>query len=260
MIEVRDLSIGFGSGHRRAIVVRGVSFTVEAGEVFGIVGESGSGKSSLLRAIVGLAPAASGDVLCEDHSLLLERSKSLRRKIQMVFQDPYGSLNPTHVVDQIVSEPLTIHGIGDASRRTERALSDVGLGNGYRYRFPHQLSGGQRQRVAIARALVAEPDVLLLDEPTSALDVSIQAEILNLLRKLWRERGLTMVLVSHDLALVAHMCSRVGVMRGGELVEILEADRLRRGDADHPYTQLLLQASEEVGEVQDIAIPADSLV
>jgi peptide/nickel transport system ATP-binding protein len=167
----------------------------------------------------------------------------------MVFQDPYGSLNPTHVIDQIVSEPLAIHGIGEVSRRTDKALADVGLGIGYRYRFPHQLSGGQRQRVAIARALAVEPEVLLLDEPTSALDVSIQAEILNLLRNLWSECGLTMLLVSHDLALVAHMCSRVGVMRAGELVEVLDADRLRRGDARHPYTQLLLQASDEVGEV-----------
>jgi peptide/nickel transport system ATP-binding protein len=253
MIEVRSVTVGFGTAHRQIVAVKDASFTVAKGEIFGIVGESGSGKSTLLRAIAGLAPIASGEILFDGQRVGPDRSRALRRRMQMVFQDPYGSLNPSHVVDQVISEPLAIHRIGDFGARTERALRDVGLSGSFRFRFPHQLSGGQRQRVAIARALVAEPDALLLDEPTSALDVSIQAEILNLLRRLWQERQLTMIVVSHDLALIVHMCSRVAVMRGGELLEIVDAENLRRGEVQHEYTRELLEASREVGEVDDIA-------
>src|SRR5262249_23060562 len=160
------------------------------------------------------------------------------------FQDPYGSLHPRHTVDAILGEPIAIHGLGDANGRINRALEQVGLGRAFRFRFPHQLSGGQRQRVAIARALILEPSVLLLDEPTSALDVSIQSEVLNLLADLRRERGLTYVFVSHDLAVVSHMCSRVGVMRAGKLLEETTVERLRAGETGHPYTRRFLQASE----------------
>ena len=161
----------------------------------------------------------------------------------MVFQDPYGSLHPRHTVDRALTEPLAIHRIGDADRRIESALIDVGLDPSFRYRFPHQLSGGQRQRVAIARALIVEPKILLLDEPTSALDVSVQAEILNLLRRLRSEHGLTAILVSHNLAVVAHICERLGVMQNGEMVEELTVDQLRAAAPQHPYTQQLLKAS-----------------
>jgi peptide/nickel transport system ATP-binding protein len=163
----------------------------------------------------------------------------------MVFQDPYGSLNPAHTVDKILSEPLAIQRLDSIDRRVMQALHEVGLGAQHRYRYSHQLSGGQRQRVAIARALITEPRILLLDEPTSALDLSVQAEILNLLKRICRAHGLTMLMVSHDLAVIAHMCTRIAVMYQGEIVEMLEVDRLRRGEADHPYTRILLDASLE---------------
>jgi peptide/nickel transport system ATP-binding protein len=146
-------------------------------------------------------------------------------------------------VDRALTEPLAIHRFGDKDRRIERALVDVGLDPSFRYRFPHQLSGGQRQRVAIARALIVEPKILLLDEPTSALDVSVQAEILNLLRRLRGEHGLTAILVSHNLAVVAHMCERLGVMQNGEMVEELTVAQLRAAAPQHPYTRRLLMAS-----------------
>jgi peptide/nickel transport system ATP-binding protein len=162
----------------------------------------------------------------------------------MVFQDPYGSLHPRHTVDHIIKEPLAIHRLPRDDARIARALEEVGLDRSFRFRFPHQLSGGQRQRVAIARALVIEPKVILLDEPTSALDVSIQAEILNLLTRLRREHQLTYLLVSHDLAVVGHICEEVAVMREGEIVETVSVERLRARTPDHPYTRQLLQAAE----------------
>jgi peptide/nickel transport system ATP-binding protein len=152
-------------------------------------------------------------------------------------------LHPRQTVDRALAEPLAIHGIGDVDRRIERTLVDVGLDASFRYRYPHQLSGGQRQRVAIGRALILEPRLLLLDEPTSALDVSVQAEILNLLARLRREHGLTYVLVSHNLAVVAHMCDRLAVMQNGRVVENLTTDQLRAAAPSHPYTRQLLQAS-----------------
>src|SRR3954451_138989 len=152
------------------------------------------------------------------------RPRESRKIIQMVFQDPYGSLHPNQTVDQALSAPIAIHRLGNADRRIMAALTEVGLGREHRYRYPHQLSGGQRQRVAIARALILETRVLLLDEPTSALDVSVQAEILNLLTRLRRDHGLTILIVSHDLAVVAHICERIGVMSHGALIEITSAD------------------------------------
>jgi peptide/nickel transport system ATP-binding protein len=165
------------------------------------------------------------------------------RQVQMVFQDPYGSLHPRHTVDRILWEPLAIQGLDNPDARIERALEEVGLGRGFRFRFPHQLSGGQRQRVAIARALILEPVIVLLDEPTSALDVSVQAEVLNLLTRLRAERGLTFILVSHNLAVVAHMCDRLLVMKDGAQVEYLTVDQLSAGTPRHPYTRQLLLAS-----------------
>ena len=162
----------------------------------------------------------------------------------MVFQDPYGSLHPRQTVDRILLEPLAIHGFDDAEKRIVRALDEVGLGTGFRFRYPHQLSGGQRQRVAIARALILEPPILLLDEPTSALDVSVQAEVLNLLEQVRRDRKLTFVMVSHDLAVVTHMCERLMVMQNGQEVERLEAGDLATRNVAKDYTRNLLVASE----------------
>jgi len=232
--------------------VDGLSFEVAPGESFGIVGESGSGKSTVLRALCGLAPLAGGRIAFtgsgsgsgSGSGMPAEAgSKAWRRQMQMVFQDPYGSLHPRHTVDRLLAEPLAIHSMGDAEARIERALDEVGLGRGFRFRYPHQLSGGQRQRVAIARALILEPPVLLLDEPTSALDASVQAEVLNLLEALRAQRGLSFVMVSHDLAVVTHLCQRLMVMRRGRAVEMLAAEDLAAQRVQTDYTQQLMQAA-----------------
>ena len=174
----------------------------------------------------------------------------------MVFQDPYGSLHPKHTVNTQLRQPLRIHGLDDHAGRIDRVLQQVGLGPEFRFRYPHQLSGGQRQRVAIARALVLEPQILLLDEPTSALDVSVQAEILNLLGDLRKKRGLTYLLVSHDLAVINHMCSRFSVMRQGTIIETVAAATL--GDIDAPmndYTRLLIETSSQYDRALAARIP-----
>lgn len=224
--------------------LKGVSFDVQSGESFGLVGESGSGKSTILRAIAGLAPVASGTITVDGKKLGTTRDKAFYRQVQMVFQDPYGSLHPRQTVDRLLQEPLAIHGIADGEGRIRRALDEVGLGSGFRFRYSHQLSGGQRQRVAIARALILEPSILLLDEPTSALDASVQAEVLNLLEEVRRRRKLTYLMVSHDLAIITHMCERLMVMQSGEAVENLNAGDLAGHRVEKTYTRNLLKASE----------------
>ncbi len=244
-------AVGLEAQHLRVVydgfvAVDDTSLRVAPGESFGIVGESGSGKSTVLRAICGLAPLASGSVqLIGGSGLHLPPpgSKSFRRLVQMVFQDPYGSLHPRQTVDRILAEPLAIHSIGDAEMRIERALDEVGLGTGFRFRYPHQLSGGQRQRIAIARALILEPQIMLLDEPTSALDASVQAEVLNLLEDLRRKRGLTFIMVSHDLAVVTHMCEQLMVMQRGQTVELLSSADLATHTVQEDYTRRLMEAS-----------------
>jgi peptide/nickel transport system ATP-binding protein len=243
MIELRGLDVSFTVGHRTIAAVRDVSIAVEKGETFGIVGESGSGKSTVLRAISGLVPPSAGTISLAGRPMPARRSRLDRRLLQYVFQDPYASLHPRQTVDRLLREPLEIQGMSEPDRRIAEALAAVDLSGEFRFRYPHQLSGGQRQRVAIARALILEPPILLLDEPTSALDVSVQAEILNMLARLRKERALTGILVSHDLAVVAHMCRRVAIMQGGRLVETLDVDRLRRGDASEPYTRELMASS-----------------
>jgi len=234
------------------VAVDGVSFEVAPGESFGIVGESGSGKSTVLRALCGLAPRSGGSVQltaaagAAPGGLPAPGSKAFRRQVQMVFQDPYGSLHPRQTVDRILAEPLAIHGIGDAEERIEAALDEVGLGaaaGGFRFRYPHQLSGGQRQRVAIARALILQPQLLLLDEPTSALDASVQAEVLNLLEALRRRHGLSFIMVSHDLAVVTHLCQRLLVMHRGQALEILSSADLAAQRVQSDYTRSLMAAT-----------------
>lgn len=244
MIDVSNLSVTFGQGAKAVHAVREASFSVAPGESFGIVGESGSGKSTILRALSGLNPNWSGDMRIDGAIQTRRRSRGFYKDVQMVFQDPYASLHPRRTLDDTLREPLAIHGMDDVERRIRHALDAVALPLSFRFRYPHQLSGGQRQRVAIARSLILEPKILLLDEPTSALDVSIQAEILNLLRALRRERSLTYVLVSHNLAVIAYMCDRLIVMTEGRIVESLGLADLQARRPRHPYTQELLRASE----------------
>ncbi len=243
-ITIRGLDVWYGDGHDRVQAVRGATLDVAAGESFGLVGESGSGKSTILRAMTGLAPNWSGQIAIDGRDLSpSKRDRAFYRQVQMVFQDPYASLHPRHTVDQVLGETLHLAGLRDIDTRVARLLDDVGLNSRFRFRYPHQLSGGQRQRVAIARALAGEPEVLLLDEPTSALDVSVQAEILNLLTDLREEHKLTYLMVSHDLPVISHMCDRLAVMRGGEIVETLSVANLRAMQAEHPYSISLLKAS-----------------
>ncbi len=244
MIDVDNLRIKFGDRE----VVKGVSFSVEKGGSFGIVGESGSGKSTILRAMAGLNESWEGRIAFAGKDAPLRRTPEFFRQVQMVFQDPYGSLHPRQTIDRILSELPLVHGMDNIEKRIQQALSDVALPQAVRFRFPHQLSGGQRQRVAIARALIADPQVLLLDEPTSALDVSVQAEILNLLQDLRTARNLTYILVSHNLAVIAHLCPQVGVMLNGEMVEQLSAGDLREGRTKHPHTEELRSLSIRLEE------------
>lgn len=254
LLAVKNLSRQFTAGRSGlfgppAIVkaVDDVSFGIRKGEVFGIVGESGCGKSSVAKAILNIHPPQSGSV--EFHGIDLTKQsasawRSMRRKIQYVFQDPLNSLDPRiRIFDQVV-EPLTIHGIGKRPDRTRKAsdmLEAVGLGRAHFAKYPHELSGGQQQRVVLARALVLEPEIIICDEPISALDVSIQAQVVQLLRKLQRELGLTILFISHDLSIVRYLCDRVAVMYLGRIVELAAAAELF-AHPRHPYTEALISA------------------
>jgi len=239
-ITLKDLSISYGD----TTVVHGINLDIAEGESFALVGESGSGKSTILRAIAGLAPDWTGAISVLGQARSHGVDRAVARQVQMVFQDPYGSLHPRKTIDATLSEPLAIHGIGNRDKRVEEVLAQVGLDRRFRFRFPHQLSGGQRQRVAIARALMLEPKVLLLDEPTSALDVSVQAEILNLLKRLRREQGLTYLLVTHNLPVVSFLCDRLAVMRQGRIVEVADVSLLKAETLVEPYSRELLAATE----------------
>ena len=246
MIEVRDLQVRYGADGPP--VVAGISFSVGDGETFGLVGESGCGKSTVLRVLAGLITEYRGEIRLQGEALPVKRPRAFFKRVQMVFQDPYGSLHPRQTIQAQLLEPLRNQRLERPNAAVGQALDSVGLPRAVAFRYPHQLSGGQRQRVAIARALMLQPEVLLLDEPTSALDVSVQAEILNLLLDLRAARGLTYVLVSHDLAVIAQMCHRIAVMQGGEIVDSFDAEQLRAGAVHHPYTRALLAASEAYGE------------
>ncbi len=248
MISLNNLVVEFGAGAGAVRAVDGVSLEVASGEVYGLVGESGCGKSTVLRVLAGLNASYRGEVRLGGQALPQKRDKTFHKQVQMVFQDPYGSLHPRQSVNTQLMEPILIHQLDNAHTRITGALESVGLSQDFRFRYPHELSGGQRQRIAIARVLVLEPEVLLLDEPTSALDVSVQAEVLNLLADLREARGLTYLLVSHDLGVVAHMCERLAVMERGRIVEEMSRDRLVQADVQHPYTKRLLEASDALGE------------
>jgi peptide/nickel transport system ATP-binding protein len=256
LVEVRDLvkhfpiTRGILLQHRIGAVqaVDGVSFSVQPGESLGLVGETGCGKSTTARLIMRLLEASSGEVRFEGRDITHLKGgelKAIRRQMQMIFQDPYASLNPRKSVGSIVAEPFVIHGLHkdkDERRRAVRELLEtVGLNPEHFNRYPHEFSGGQRQRIGVARALALRPKMLIADEPVSALDVSIQAQVLNLLRDLHAEFGLTLIFIAHDLSVVRHMCDRVAVMYLGKIVEIGPGDALYEFPR-HPYTGALLSA------------------
>ncbi len=245
MIRVSNLNLSFGEEERRNQVLFDVNLSIRQGEIFGLVGESGSGKTTVLKCLAGLFTHWHGELAIEGVPLAHRIARERCRSVQMVFQDPYGSLHPRHTIGDILEEPLQIHGIGQRQQRVIAMLEKVGLNRAWQTRYPHQLSGGQRQRVAIARALILEPRVLLLDEPTSALDVSVQAEILNLLSDLQQQEKLTYLMVTHDLGVVAHLCHRVAVMQHGKVLETLDVDALVHNRAQVAYTQMLVDASRQ---------------
>jgi oligopeptide transport system ATP-binding protein len=224
-----------------------VSFYVKKGETLGIVGESGCGKSTTGRLLIRLIEASDGKVVFEDKeitSMSKSELRKTRRDIQMVFQDPYASLNPRHSIEQILEEPLIVHGIGTKEERQKRVkemLEVVGLSSYHARRYPHQFSGGQRQRIGIAKALMTKPKLIIADEPVSALDVSIQAQVLNLMKDIQREFQLTYIFIAHDLSVVRHISDRVGVMYLGRLIELSDSEELYENPM-HPYTKALLSA------------------
>lgn len=240
--------------------VNGVSFTIRKGETLALVGESGCGKSTVARLLVGLYQPTAGSIRFDGQSLATLRGRDgrqMRRRLQMIFQDPYASLNPRWRVSRIVAEPLKVHGGHTKEQREARVdalLEQVGLSPADRNRYPHQFSGGQRQRISIARALAAQPEFLVCDEPTSALDVSVQAQVLNLMKRLQRELGLTYLFISHNLAVVHHVADRIAVMYLGKIVELAERDALFT-QPRHPYTRMLLSAIPDVAATGRRRVP-----
>jgi peptide/nickel transport system ATP-binding protein len=234
--------------HKILKAVDDVSLNVARGEVMGIVGGSGSGKSTVAKMITRQTQPTSGRVMIDGEDWLAHKGEALRRKrcdVQLVFQDPYTALDPRMKIGTSMGAPLSFHGVSDASERTRRVeamLNEVGLDAAFAGRYPRECSGGQLQRVVVGRALLLNPKLLICDEPTSALDASIKAQVLNLLVDLNRERGITMIMISHDLRVVQHICRRIAVMYQGQLVELAETEALFN-DPQHPYTRVLLAAS-----------------
>lgn len=249
ILRVHELKKYFNMGHGKVLqAVDGVSFHVNQGETFGLVGESGCGKSTIGRTIMGLYEKTDGDVWYGEknvHELGEKEKVHFYRNMQMIFQDPYASLNPRSTVREVIAEPMEIHGLYKNKKEqldhVYELLEEVGLNREHANRYPHEFSGGQRQRIGIARALALNPDFIIADEPISALDVSVQAQVVNLLKELQMEKGLTFLFIAHDLSMVKQISDRIGVMYLGNMVELTESESLYENPL-HPYTKALLSA------------------
>jgi oligopeptide transport system ATP-binding protein len=250
LLEVKNLKKYFTMGKRNVLkAVDNVSFDIYKGETLGLVGESGCGKSTVGRAVINLHEATSGEIIYNGENILNKKSaadsKALKKKMQMIFQDPYSSLNPRMTVLEIISEGIDNHEPNLSSKekldKVHELLELVGLNKKHANRYPHEFSGGQRQRIGIARTLAVQPEFIVADEPIAALDVSIQAQIVNLLQELQRDKGLTYLFIAHDLSMVKHISDRIAVMYLGSIVELTESEQLYE-DPLHPYTQALLSA------------------
>lgn len=250
LVEIKNLKQYFRvDRHNTVKAIDDMSFKIYKGEVFGLVGESGSGKSTTGRSIIGLYNPTGGDILFKGKSTKGKYSKvqkkEFKKSMQMIYQDPYASLNPRMTVEDIIGEGLEVHGLA-STKEEKRAkvvelLKTVGLGEDHASRYPHEFSGGQRQRIGIARALAVEPEFIIADEPISALDVSIQAQVVNLMKELQEEKGLTYMFIAHDISMVKYISDRIGVMYRGKLVELADAEELYDNPL-HPYTKSLLSA------------------
>ena len=279
LVQARDLAMSFdvsapwlnrvleGKPRRLLHAVDGVSFDIPKGQTLALVGESGCGKSTVARLLVGLYRPTRGGLTFDGQdahaAFRTSEGRALRRRIQMIFQDPYASLNPRWTVEDIVGEPLREHGLAssadDLRERVDALLQSVGLSPLDRFKYPHQFSGGQRQRISIARALATEPEFLVCDEPTSALDVSVQAQVLNIMKDLQRKRGLTYLFISHNLAVVRHVSDQVGVMYLGRLVELADKQTLF-ANPRHPYTRMLLEAIPKIHQTGQARTPVQGEV
>ncbi|HWO78167.1 MAG TPA: ATP-binding cassette domain-containing protein [Bacillus sp. (in: firmicutes)] len=250
LLEIKNLKKYFNTGSPHEVrAVDDVSFSIYRGETLGLVGESGCGKSTTGRTIIRLYEATDGEIVYNGENVRTIKSRKklseFHRKMQMIFQDPYASLNPRMTVADIIAEGIDIHGLAkgkeDRMKRVYDLLETVGLNREHATRYPHEFSGGQRQRIGIARALAVQPEFIIADEPISALDVSIQAQVVNLMKRLQKEKGLTYLFIAHDLSMVKYISDRIGVMYFGKLVELAPSDELYRNPL-HPYTQALLSA------------------
>ena len=249
LVEIKDLEISFGEGRKKFVAVKNANFFINRGETFSLVGESGSGKTTIGRAIIGLNETSGGDILYNGEKIngkiSHEKSRELIKKIQMIFQDPAASLNERATVDYIISEGLynfkLFNNEEERQAKVRSMMTEVGLLAEHLTRFPHEFSGGQRQRIGIARALVMNPELVIADEPISALDVSVRAQVLNLLKRLQEELGLTYLFIAHDLSVVRFISDRIAVIHKGVIVEVAETEELFKNPL-HPYTRSLLSA------------------